>query len=49
MLLLVLVLVVMVLGATLYLCLLHPSLTGPIGVVGGVASVLVAAFALYRR
>lgn len=37
---------VLVLGATLYLCLVHPSLTGPIGAVGGVASALVAAFAV---
>ena len=37
---------VLVLGATLQLCLAHPSLTGPIGAVGGVASVLVAAFAM---
>ncbi|MFC9627554.1 hypothetical protein ACFTXM_49040 [Streptomyces sp. NPDC056930] len=37
---------VLVLGATLYLCLVHPSLTGPIGAVGGVASTLVAAFAV---
>lgn len=37
---------VLVLGATLYLCLVHPSLTGPIGAVGAVASTLVAAFAV---
>ncbi|MFF3543249.1 hypothetical protein ACFYXD_15525 [Streptomyces platensis] len=37
---------VLVLGATFYLCLVHPSLTGPIGAVGGVASALVAAFAV---
>ncbi|MFD4814478.1 hypothetical protein [Streptomyces sp. NPDC058418] len=37
---------ILVLGATLYLCLVHPSLTGPIGAVGGVASALVAAFAV---
>lgn len=37
---------VLVLAATLYLCLVHPSLTGPIGAVGGVASALIAAFAV---
>ncbi|WP_369214206.1 hypothetical protein, partial [Streptomyces flavofungini] len=39
------IVVALVLGATLYLCLRHPALTGPVGAVGGVASTLVAAFA----
>ncbi|TGB06652.1 hypothetical protein [Streptomyces sp. MZ04] len=45
--------VVLVLGATLYLCLVHPSLAGPIGAVGGMASALATALgvaiALRRR
>lgn len=44
---------VLVLGATGYLCVVHRSLVGPIGAVGGVASALAAAFgvalALRRR
>ncbi|MFD3557020.1 hypothetical protein ACFWWA_33685 [Streptomyces goshikiensis] len=40
-------------GATGYLCMVHRSLAGPIGAVGGVASALAAAFgvalALRRR
>ncbi|MEU3776325.1 hypothetical protein AB0F11_24560 [Streptomyces sp. NPDC032472] len=47
------IVVVMVLGATLYLCMVHPSLAGPIGAVGGIASALATAFgvaiALRRR
>ncbi|MFE2141450.1 hypothetical protein ACFXA3_06785 [Streptomyces sp. NPDC059456] len=52
-LLLLAVVIALVLGATLYLCLVHPSLTGPIGAMGGMASALAAAFgvalALRRR
>ncbi|MEU6213124.1 hypothetical protein ABZ891_24915 [Streptomyces sp. NPDC047023] len=40
------IVVVMVLGATLYLCMAHPSLAGPIGAVGGIASALATAFGL---
>ncbi|MGW2585270.1 hypothetical protein ACWCYZ_28795 [Streptomyces virginiae] len=47
------IVVVLVLGATGYLCVVHRSLAGPIGAVGGVASALAAAFgvalALRRR
>jgi len=47
------IVIALVLGATLYLCLAQPSLTGPIGAVCGVASALIAAlavaFALRRR
>ncbi|MFI1154980.1 hypothetical protein [Streptomyces sp. NPDC020817] len=52
-LLLVGIVAVLVLGATGYLCVVHRSLAGPIGAVGGVASALAAAFgvalALRRR
>ncbi|KOU28530.1 hypothetical protein ADK53_33985 [Streptomyces sp. WM6373] len=52
-LLLVGIVVVLVLGAAGYLCVVHRSLAGPIGAVGGVASALAAAFgvalALRRR
>ncbi|OKJ34999.1 hypothetical protein [Streptomyces sp. CB01580] len=47
------IVVVLVLGATLYLCMVHPSLAGPIGAVGGMASALATtlgvAIALRRR
>ncbi|WP_406511110.1 hypothetical protein OG851_00505 [Streptomyces sp. NBC_00161] len=47
------IVVVLVLGATLYLCMVHPSLAAPIGAVGGIASALATAFgfaiALRRR
>ncbi|MEV6584151.1 hypothetical protein AB0M92_39215 [Streptomyces sp. NPDC051582] len=47
------IVVVLVLGATGYLCVVHRSLAGTIGAVGGVASALAAAFgvafALRRR
>ncbi|MFD3723196.1 hypothetical protein [Streptomyces sp. NPDC058674] len=47
------IVVLLALGATLYLCVVHRSLAGPIGAVGGVASALAAAFgvalALRRR
>ncbi|MEU9305830.1 hypothetical protein [Streptomyces sp. NPDC048269] len=47
------IVVVLVLGATGYLCVVHRSLAGPIGAVGGVASALAGAFgvalALRRR
>ncbi|MFE2153580.1 hypothetical protein ACFXAO_26460 [Streptomyces lavendulae] len=47
------IVVALVLGATGYLCMVHRSLSGPIGAVGGVASALAAAFsvalALRRR
>lgn len=47
------IVVVLVLGATFYLCVTHPSLAGPVGAVGEVASALAAAlgaaFALRRR
>ncbi|MDX3538965.1 hypothetical protein PV721_32445 [Streptomyces sp. MB09-01] len=47
------IVVVLVLGAACYLCLVHRSLAGPISAVGGVASALAAAFgvalALRRR
>ncbi|MEV7595585.1 hypothetical protein AB0O42_35505 [Streptomyces sp. NPDC089922] len=52
-LLLVGIVVVLVLGAAGYVCVVHRSLVGPIGAVGGVASALAAAFgvalALRRR
>ncbi|GAA1574594.1 hypothetical protein ACIQV2_09260 [Streptomyces globosus] len=52
-LLLVGIVVVLVLVATGYLCVVHRSLAAPIGAVGGVASALAAAFgvalALRRR
>ncbi|MFE7092941.1 hypothetical protein [Streptomyces erythrochromogenes] len=52
-LLLVGIVVVLVLGAACYLCLVHRSLAAPISAVGGVASALAAAFgvalALRRR
>nr|WSW49671.1 hypothetical protein OG296_42315 [Streptomyces sp. NBC_01001] len=45
--LLVVVLVVaLVLGFVGYVCLAHPSLTGPIAAVGGVAGALATAFAV---
>ncbi|MDX3540236.1 hypothetical protein PV721_39225 [Streptomyces sp. MB09-01] len=47
------IVVVLVLGATFYLCMVHPSLAAPIGAVGGIASALATAFgvaiALRRR
>ncbi|MGW2442320.1 hypothetical protein ACWCY1_37325 [Streptomyces goshikiensis] len=47
------IVVVLVLGGAGYLCMVHRSLVGPIGAVGGVASALAAAFgvalALRRR
>ncbi|MEJ8646141.1 hypothetical protein WKI68_42730 [Streptomyces sp. MS1.HAVA.3] len=53
MLLLLGIVVVLVLGATGYLCVAHPSLTAPIAAVGGVGAALVAALgvalALRRR
>ncbi|MEU3633021.1 hypothetical protein [Streptomyces fradiae] len=52
-LLLVVVVVALVLGATGYLCLAHPSLAEPISAVGTMASALIGAFgvafALRRR
>ncbi|MFJ3204624.1 hypothetical protein [Streptomyces sp. NPDC086989] len=38
------IVVALVLGATFYLCVVRPSLTGPIGTVGAAASALTAAF-----
>ncbi|MEV6735215.1 MULTISPECIES: hypothetical protein [unclassified Streptomyces] len=47
------IVVVLVLAATGYLCVVHRSLAGPVGAVGGVASALAATFgmalALRRR
>ncbi|MGW0393841.1 hypothetical protein ACWDYJ_23660 [Streptomyces sp. NPDC003042] len=47
------IVVVLVLGATGYLCVVHRSLARPIGAVGGMASALATAFgvalALRRR
>ncbi|MFF8387310.1 hypothetical protein ACF053_27215 [Streptomyces kanasensis] len=47
------IVVALVLGTTGYLCLAHPSLVAPLGAMGTMASVLIAAFgiafALRRR
>ncbi|MEU0438001.1 hypothetical protein ABZ153_41785 [Streptomyces sp. NPDC006290] len=47
--LLLILVVALVLGATGYLCLAHPSLTAPIAAVGGVGAALAATFSVVRK
>ncbi|MFJ5776238.1 hypothetical protein [Streptomyces sp. NPDC093094] len=47
--LLMVLVVTLVLGATGYLCLAHPSLTAPIAAVSGVGAALAAVFGIVAR